>query len=596
MPPPGRGGGRGRGRGRGRGTRAGGGQAHVPGWAADAGPANTGKGAPGAGRAEKNRMYRHPLPLLDVPPADAAVFARIDARAHTQSGGVWARLARWWHGSAAPKDDINPVVGTYDALTRSVWVTDPAGAAILWRRGFFGKGSLSRSEPTHLARREHTRRVLAERAAAAAAGQPVILTAEELTAVRRRERLQAKIERARAAVRAGTQRADGVLSLGGELTEEDIEALKAAGGILSTEGDGGHILHIDESLTFAEADFDEEDDTYRTAVPGLIYFRGGEDAQTAVEARTRARAQAGLEADPTAVPPPKSSTPPPTAQDAPHAPPTENEAQGLSALAVPPTGAASDTVEAVPVHRKQQEEEPLEEVEWVQLSMIETFFLSVMLGALVVVHEGKPCSPTQVMDLCLSATASPSVLSPSVDVDAQSEWWRRPDNPFLVNYVAYHHYRSLGWCVKPGTKFCVDFLLYKRGPVFGHAEYVPCPTPCSHVDFPTISRCNTDMWMRRFAILVIPSYEDDMERESSPFVNSSAGPMDWVRFSSVNRVNTQVLKTLILCHVHVPSIARAQADGQLESPQALVQAIKMGASYAVHDTAVRRWVPARMKP
>src|SRR5580692_8874553 len=46
------------------------------------------------------------------------------------------------------------------------------------------------------------------------------------------------------------------------------------------------------------------------------------------------------------------------------------------------------------------------------------------------------------------------------------------DNPFFINYVVYHHYRSLGWVVKGGIKFCVDYLLYKRGPVFTHAEYV----------------------------------------------------------------------------------------------------------------------------
>lgn len=46
----------------------------------------------------------------------------------------------------------------------------------------------------------------------------------------------------------------------------------------------------------------------------------------------------------------------------------------------------------------------------------------------------------------------------------------RLDNPFLINYVVYHHYRSLGWVVKGGIKFCVDYLLYKRGPVFSHAE------------------------------------------------------------------------------------------------------------------------------
>jgi len=52
---------------------------------------------------------------------------------------------------------------------------------------------------------------------------------------------------------------------------------------------------------------------------------------------------------------------------------------------------------------------------------------------------------------------------------------KRLDNPFLVNYVVYHHYRSLGWVIKGGIKFCVDYLLYKRGPVFHHAESVHHP-------------------------------------------------------------------------------------------------------------------------
>lgn len=45
-----------------------------------------------------------------------------------------------------------------------------------------------------------------------------------------------------------------------------------------------------------------------------------------------------------------------------------------------------------------------------------------------------------------------------------------PDHPLLLNYVAYHHYRALGWVVKTGIKFCTDWLLYKRGMVFSHAE------------------------------------------------------------------------------------------------------------------------------
>jgi hypothetical protein len=54
---------------------------------------------------------------------------------------------------------------------------------------------------------------------------------------------------------------------------------------------------------------------------------------------------------------------------------------------------------------------------------------------------------------------------------------RRFDNPFVVHYVVYHHFRSLGWVIKSGLKFCTDYLLYKRGPVFTHAESV---SSCSY--------------------------------------------------------------------------------------------------------------------
>lgn len=41
----------------------------------------------------------------------------------------------------------------------------------------------------------------------------------------------------------------------------------------------------------------------------------------------------------------------------------------------------------------------------------------------------------------------------------------------LTEYIVYHYYRSLGWCVRSGVKFGTDFLLYRRGPPFQHAEF-----------------------------------------------------------------------------------------------------------------------------
>ena len=55
-------------------------------------------------------------------------------------------------------------------------------------------------------------------------------------------------------------------------------------------------------------------------------------------------------------------------------------------------------------------------------------------------------------------------------LDPETPLQLRSDNPFIVDYAVYHHYRSLGWTVKSGLKFCVDYLLYKRGPAFDHAE------------------------------------------------------------------------------------------------------------------------------
>ncbi|KAH3901944.1 tRNA splicing endonuclease subunit SEN2 SCDLUD_001729 [Saccharomycodes ludwigii] len=42
---------------------------------------------------------------------------------------------------------------------------------------------------------------------------------------------------------------------------------------------------------------------------------------------------------------------------------------------------------------------------------------------------------------------------------------------FIKEYSVYHFYRSHGWCVRDGIKFGCNYLLYKRGPPFSHAEF-----------------------------------------------------------------------------------------------------------------------------
>ncbi|KAL6941404.1 hypothetical protein ACO0RG_002534 [Hanseniaspora osmophila] len=77
---------------------------------------------------------------------------------------------------------------------------------------------------------------------------------------------------------------------------------------------------------------------------------------------------------------------------------------------------------------------------------------------------------------------------------------------FIRNYAAYHHYRSHGWCVRDGVKFGCNYLLYKRGPPFSHAEFA-------------INVMNTD------------------------------NPKDYTFYSSLSRVIGGASKTLILTYV-----------------------------------------------
>ncbi|KAF9962184.1 tRNA splicing endonuclease subunit sen2 [Modicella reniformis] len=67
---------------------------------------------------------------------------------------------------------------------------------------------------------------------------------------------------------------------------------------------------------------------------------------------------------------------------------------------------------------------------------------------------------------------SRSPTSPGFEITAS--------NPFVVRYVVYHYYRSQGWIVKDGLKYGSDFLLYKKGMVFGHSQYVVKVVPCEN--------------------------------------------------------------------------------------------------------------------
>ncbi|KAM0240388.1 hypothetical protein ACHAPO_002285 [Fusarium lateritium] len=96
---------------------------------------------------------------------------------------AYAWLGQLW---SPPKAEPSVVhIGTWSAATSSVHITDDVSTRALWEQGFYGKGTLSRSEPNWL-KREQVRQGLAD-----------AHVSEIMTMQRRQERMRAKWERAR---------------------------------------------------------------------------------------------------------------------------------------------------------------------------------------------------------------------------------------------------------------------------------------------------------------------------------------------------------------------------------------------------------------
>ncbi|KAM6161596.1 tRNA-splicing endonuclease subunit Sen2 [Erethizon dorsatum] len=86
--------------------------------------------------------------------------------------------------------------------------------------------------------------------------------------------------------------------------------------------------------------------------------------------------------------------------------------------------------------------------EYLQLSLEEAFFLVYALGCLSIYYKKEPLT---IIKLWQAFTA----IQPT----------------FRTTYGAYHYFRSKGWVPKAGLKYGTDLLLYRKGPPFYHASY-----------------------------------------------------------------------------------------------------------------------------
>ena len=383
-----------------------------------------------------------------------------------------------------------PYFGFFSPDTRSVHVTDSKHVRALWEMGFFGKGSLSRSEPTWLEREtERLNGVVATSAA------------EDATAKRRDERRLFKLERAR-------------------LEREEIEKQRALerGNLdsLETELSGQGLPHA--TLESGKVDISASSKERDANVPGTA----------------------------------------------------------ISPLVTEPARSCNRATRDGAVYRGDaQTGHDIQNQEHLQLTFEETFFLTYGLGVLSisppptapqepVAHRTHPYSNRELLALFSRHSHFPPA-DPSASVAA--------DDPFLLNYVVYHHFRSLGWVVRPGVKFGVDYLLYHRGPVFSHAE---------------------------FAVLIMPTYTHRFwstpsgraRRRLGPGIESGDGQKDWWWLHCVNRVQSQVRKTLVLCYVDIPSPCETGLDDKVDEE---IDVGRLLRGYHVREFVVRRWVGNRMR-
>jgi len=309
-------------------------------------------------------------------------------------------------------------------------VTDEDSMAKLWRSGFFGKGTLSRSEPTWK-ERTINRLNLEE-------SEANVVSMEEVTSKRRDERKKFKTERSK-------------------LQELELKERK---------GD----ISADETIQL---------ENLRNVVPNL--------------------------------------------RSANFKPGTGNDDQG-SVIRLEDL----DLIESNTL---------VKHLEFLQLQAIEVFFLKFALN----VVEVADFSTKQLFnECCLLVESSPS---PGVT------------NKFILDYVVYHHYRSLGWCVRSGVKFGCDQLLYKRGPPFTHAEY---------------------------CILIIP--------------NDGNARYDWFEMAAKARVIGTVKKSFVLVYVDFPTQASFNELWNSEDYKDEGQRFHdIFGLYKVTEVLYRRWAPSKTR-
>jgi tRNA-splicing endonuclease subunit Sen2 len=416
--------------------------------------------------------------------------------------------------------------GYFSSATSSIHVTDAATARRLWEMGFFGRGSLSRSEPTWLESQKRK-------------GE----TSEEATRRRRAERRGAKLDRAK------------------KEQEAIIQKLKEEG-----KWDGHANGSADVQLLQVPAQKFDDIATVLDEAGGRTPIPEKEDERSDGKIDGFEEWKKAVEVNGVPTPPPTSESSEASIGNGDpvkrvqkikvvrFSPTIEAREFDLSSPIISPikSPGASPLMEEVPPPPP-----AVENQEHLQLSQEEAFFLVYGLGVLQIYCDD---SDTILPASSLLALFRRHSYFPPRSISTPAE----PDDPFMLSYAAYHHYRSLGWVVRSGVKFSVDFLLYNRGPAFSHAD---------------------------FALIILPSYTHAYWSETDDRRKSVAEKTrkTWWWLHGMNRVQAQVVKTLVLCYVDVPPPLSDEEKGDQND------IAKLFARYRIRDVTVKRWTPNRTR-
>ncbi|OCF32916.1 hypothetical protein I316_05553 [Kwoniella heveanensis BCC8398] len=519
--------------------------------------------AKNAGRARflaNQKKYGTPLPILFLQSQSQSSLPRSAPRPTVLSSylpSLSNSLSSISGAQSQNRVTIANIVGVYDPITRSVWIEDEQSKDWAFCKGFFGKGSLSRSEPSW-----RDRRIGLLKGGAA-------LAAEQMREQRRLARKQFKMDRAQAMLSAAKQ-AEAVLTstVSGSGSGSATPSANASTPVLPSQA---------LALLPEDGQAEDENDTIDEGRPSSP----APSTSTTLDSTTVI--------DPTSLTP-QTFLVRPTRPDA-------NRNRGRKAFRRRPApAAATQSTEGsapsvaqpvaltLPLVAEQEEDDQeeeaedlfdeslVEEMEHLQLSLEEAIFLSLGLGVLKILDPATqtylPPGPALLSLLLTPPSSSLSLTSP-----LSSSTPMLPDDPLLVSYVAYHHFRSIGWVVKDGIKFCCDWLLYRRGPVFSHSA---------------------------FACVVIPVYNDPQDKVSSPYGNEDwyEERMSWKWMNTIMRVNSLVQKTVIAVYVTIPAVSSFPQRNRL--PNGRLDPAKNDLSsmlrrYTVREVSMTRFGPSRRR-